>query len=89
MIMSLLSTNFGLQNWRRTLRWLGAAGKALRKRQATQKLRLCETVSLGEHRFVAVVQFEEQRFLLGGSANAISLLTALPSTTNGNLHEAA
>lgn len=89
MIMSLLSTNFGLQNWRGTLRWLGAAAKALRRRQATQKLRLCETVSLGEHRFVAVVQFEEQRFLLGGSANAISLLTALPSTTNGNLHEAA
>jgi flagellar biogenesis protein FliO len=40
-------------------------------------LRLAETVSLGEKRFVAVVQFERERFLIGGTANAVALLATL------------
>ncbi len=43
----------------------------------TKQLRLCESLSLGERRFVAVVQFEQQRFLLGGSANSVTLLAQL------------
>ncbi len=38
---------------------------------------LRESVSLGEKRFVAVVEFEETRFLIGGSANSVQLLRDL------------
>lgn len=40
-------------------------------------LRLAETVSLGEKRFVAVVQFERERFLIGGTASSVALLAIL------------
>ena len=48
-----------------------------RAQQARKNLRVCETVSLGEKRFVAVVQVDEERFLIGGSSSAVSLLTRL------------
>jgi len=37
-----------------------------------------ETASLGERRFLAVVQFERQRFLIGAGPNSITLLSLLP-----------
>ena len=43
------------------------------------KLRLCETLSLGEKRFVAVVEFESSQFLLGGTSHSITLLSQLPA----------
>ena len=45
-----------------------------------KRLRLCETLPLGEKRFLAVVQFEQQQFLVGGSGDSIALLTQLPFT---------
>jgi flagellar biogenesis protein FliO len=48
---------------------------SVRRRQ--RALRLCETVSLGDKRFVAVVQFERQRFLLGVTPHSVSLLQAV------------
>jgi hypothetical protein len=44
---------------------------------ATKQLRVTETVSLGEKRFVAVVHVEGQKFLIGGGASGVSLLTQL------------
>lgn len=44
---------------------------------APKQLRVAETVSLGEKRFVAIVQVEGQRFLIGGGASGVSLLTEL------------
>jgi len=44
-----------------------------------RRLRLRETLSLGEKRFVAVVAVERQEFLVGGTGNSISLLACLPS----------
>jgi len=44
-----------------------------------KRLRLCETLSLGEKRFLAVVQVERQEFLVGGSGNSICLLAQLPT----------
>jgi len=41
-------------------------------------MRLCETLSLGERRFLAVVVVEEQRYLVGGAGNSIALLAQLP-----------
>ena len=69
-------------HWSQTL--LGKAWSAFkwimqraRAQQAHRNLRVCETVSLGEKRFVAVVQVDEERFLIGGSSTAVSLLTRL------------
>jgi len=59
-------------------------GERLRKvfrmltiRRRERSLRLCETVALGDKRFVAVVQFERQRFLLGVTPQSVSLLQAV------------
>jgi flagellar biogenesis protein FliO len=57
-------------------RWLLHFGKVLRPRVVKQ-LRLCETLALGERRFLAVVQFGQQKFLIGTAGNSISLLTSL------------
>lgn len=46
--------------------------------QRTKKrLRVCETVSLGEKRFVAVIQVDGEQFLVGGSSNSVSTLARL------------
>jgi len=37
-------------------------------------LRVAETVSLGEKRFVALIRVEESEFLIGGGASSVSLL---------------
>ena len=42
-----------------------------------KRLRLCENLPLGERRFVAVVEFENERFLLGGTASSLVLLARL------------
>ena len=45
--------------------------------QATKRLRVAETVSLGEKRFVALVSVEGREFLIGGGASGVSLLAHL------------
>lgn len=68
-------------------RFLHAANKAviwLRARKLAvpeRKLRLCESVSLGDKRFAAVLEYEGHRFLIGGAAQSVQLLTALQSST--------
>ena len=58
----------------RAWRWL----QQHRQRQlAAKRLALCETVSLGEKRFVAIVKVDGQQFLLGGAAGSVSLLARL------------
>lgn len=49
------------------------------RRQAQQgrRLRVLETVPLGEKRFLAIVQVRDQEFLVGSSASGVSLLTRL------------
>lgn len=54
--------------WERVLR-LG--------RRAPRRLRLCESLPLGERRFVAVVEFDETRFLVGGTPSSLVLLSRL------------
>ena len=48
------------------------------KRRESQ-LHLCETLSLGERRFLAVVLVEQQKYLVGGAPNSVALLAKLPS----------
>ncbi|MGO9271849.1 MAG: flagellar biosynthetic protein FliO [Terriglobia bacterium] len=69
---------------KRTLaRVLGAIVRqiqALVRRREGHVMRLCETLSLGDRRFLAVVVVEEQRFLVGGAGNSIALLAQLPGS---------
>jgi hypothetical protein len=51
---------------------------------ATKQLRVAETVSLGDKRFVAVVHVAGQKFLIGGGAQGVSLLTQLDSAADSN-----
>jgi flagellar biogenesis protein FliO len=46
-------------------------------RRRERRLRLCETVSLGEKRIVAVVQYDHQQFLVGCAGSSIELLATL------------
>jgi flagellar biogenesis protein FliO len=62
---------------------------SLRRRRSVRRLRLSETLSLGEKRFLAVVQFQHQEFLVGGTGNSIALLARLdaPGVTPDNRDE--
>jgi hypothetical protein len=48
---------------------------------ATKRLRISETVSLGEKRFVAIVKVEGREFLIGGGTAGMSLLAQLGSAS--------
>jgi flagellar biogenesis protein FliO len=73
---SLASPRFA---WTGIGRWLAAFFERARRGRPRQ-LRLCESLPLGERRFVAVVEFEQQKFLIGGSGGSLCLLTVLPPT---------
>jgi hypothetical protein len=50
---------------------------------ATKRLRVAETVSLGDKRFVALVCVEGREFLIGGSSSGVSLLAQLGKSAQG------
>jgi len=56
--------------------WQSLSAAAAR-RTSVRQLRICESVSLGEKRLIAVVEYEKQRFLVGGSAQSVNLLARL------------
>lgn len=58
-----------LRLWWARFRWLS--------RRAPRRLRLCDNLPLGERRFVAVVEFERSRFLVGGTTSSLVLLAHL------------
>jgi flagellar biogenesis protein FliO len=58
----------------RAWKWMQARQRA---RSTTRRLRVAETVSLGEKRFVAVVQVDGRHFLLAGGPTNIALLAQL------------
>ncbi len=62
-----------IRTWR-ALQWVL---RRVRVQQARRSLRVCENVSLGDKRFVAVIQVDEERFLIGGSSSSMSLLSRL------------
>jgi flagellar biogenesis protein FliO len=57
--------------------WLEAfrhwARRMVRARKP-HRLKICETLSLGERRFVAVIQVDRQEFLVGGTGQSLNLL---------------
>ena len=54
-----------------------------RTRHKPRSLRIQETAALGDRRFVAVLQFERQRFLIGATASSVTLLAHLPEQEAG------
>jgi flagellar biogenesis protein FliO len=61
---------------------LAATQKIFSAQRVQKQLRVCETVSLGDKRFVAVIQVDQERFLIGGAANSVAMLTRLQETTS-------
>lgn len=49
-----------------------------------KRLRLCESLTLGERRFVAVVEFDKERFLVGATASSMVLLSRLEDSSESN-----
>jgi hypothetical protein len=49
--------------------------------RAARELRLCESLALGEKRFVAIVAVGSQRYLVGGTASTLSLLSELQANS--------
>ncbi len=76
----------GESGWPALWRWLGGWMCRWKSRPARQ-LRLCETLALGEKRFLAVVECGPQKFLIGGAGNSVVLLTRLnePSPRRQNV----
>lgn len=66
----------GKKSWGNFARWMVAQLRRWPSR-SMRRLRLEETLALGERRFVAVVEFEQHRFLIGGTATSLSLLAEL------------
>jgi flagellar biogenesis protein FliO len=62
--------------WWRRMRILAERVLRLGRREP-RRLRLCESLPLGERRFVAVVEFERSRFLVGGTTASLALLARL------------
>ena len=58
--------------------WVRRGAAAVRKRR---RLRVCESLSLGERRFIALIEFDHQEFLVGGSGNSLELLARLHEGT--------
>jgi flagellar biogenesis protein FliO len=46
-------------------------------RRTPRRLHLRETLPLGEHRFVAVIEFERRQLLIGGTPSSLVLLAHL------------
>jgi len=65
--------------WGRFLtKWIAKLLGSLQVKRKERKIQLCETLSFGDRRFIALVMVEGQKFLVGGAGNSISLLTSLP-----------
>jgi flagellar biogenesis protein FliO len=61
-------------------RFLAALRQAIHQvkvRRHPRALRVCESLPLGDHRLLLVVQFERRRFLIGATNQSISLLDRL------------
>ena len=63
---------------RTALKHLLNLGQKFSVQRRKNNIHLCETLSLGEKRFLAVVLVEQQKFLVGGAGNSVNLLAKLP-----------
>lgn len=61
----------------RTWKWLTRHSRGVLARGASRRLKVAETVSLGEKRFVSILQVDGEQFLVGGSSSNVVLLAKL------------
>jgi flagellar biogenesis protein FliO len=54
--------------------------RSIKFQRRERLMRLCETLPLGEKRFLAIVQIERQRFLISATNQSVSLLRSLDSS---------
>jgi len=79
--------------WRRAVSLAEKVWQWLQARRrwqlGTKRLALCETVSLGEKRFLALIRVDGQHFLVGGAPSSVSLLAQLgaPGEFSGVLEQ--
>lgn len=74
----------------RAWRWLTRHSRGVLARGVSRRLKVAETVSLGEKRFVSILQVDGEQFLVGGSPSNIVLLAKLeakPETPGGRSFE--
>lgn len=60
-------------------KWVTRHGTGILSRGAVRRLRVSETVSLGEKRFVSILHVDGEQFLVGGSSANVVLLAKLDS----------
>ena len=53
------------------------------QQNSLRRLRVAETISLGEKRFVSILEVNGVQYLIGGGANHITLLTTLDGHASG------
>jgi flagellar biogenesis protein FliO len=71
-------------------RVIGLWERVLRlSRRQPKRLKLCESLPLGERRFVAVVEFDAARFLVGGTSSSLVLLSRLSDVAETSDEEPA
>jgi flagellar biogenesis protein FliO len=70
----LLSIGAFMSKVAETFLWILQRTTVQRKHKS---LRMCESLPLGEHRSVAVIQVDDERFLIGCSAGSVSMLSRL------------
>jgi flagellar biogenesis protein FliO len=58
-------------------KWLTRHSRGVLTRGVSRRLRVAETVSLGEKRFVSILQVDGEQFLVGGSPSNVVLLAKL------------
>jgi hypothetical protein len=72
------ATGFAAHAWMHQLyRAFSWIRKNVRTQQTLRTLKVRENVSLGDKRFVAVVQIDHERFLIAGAAGSINMLAKL------------
>jgi flagellar biogenesis protein FliO len=68
-----------IEGIRTALTYVLNLGRKVSVTRRKKNIQLCETLSLGDKRFLAVVLVEQQKFLVGGAGNSVALLAKLPS----------
>lgn len=62
---------------RRGWTWITLHSREVLTRSVSRRLKVAEMLSLGEKRFVSIIQVDDEQFLLGGSSSHIVLLAKL------------
>ncbi len=77
---TLPATDAGFSTFARSLfEKLAAISRRMMRAREPKRLRLCETLSLGNRGYVAVVRYRDQQFLVGGTGSSVALLAELSS----------